>query len=56
MLFANLANFIGCSMLEYQEGSLLPDVLFSQLLLLLFLFWLIELLNELTGYFITKHS
>jgi hypothetical protein len=47
MLFANLVNFIGCSMLVYQEGYLLPDVLFSQPFLLLSPFWLIEPLNEL---------
>jgi hypothetical protein len=28
----NLLDFIGSSMLAYQEGSLLPDVTFSQLL------------------------
>src|ERR687897_1902882 len=35
ILYVNLPNRIGCSMLAYQEGSLSPDVLFSQLFLLL---------------------
>src|SRR5918995_4449197 len=35
ILYVNLPNFNGCSMLAYQEGSLSPDVLFSQLFLLL---------------------
>jgi hypothetical protein len=37
ILYVSLPNLIGCSMLAYQEGSLLPDVLLSQLLLLLLL-------------------
>src|SRR6266511_760817 len=35
ILCVNFPNFIGCSMLAYQEGSLSPDVLLSQLFLLL---------------------
>jgi hypothetical protein len=30
ILLVSLANFIGCSMLVYHEGSLLPDVLLYQ--------------------------
>jgi hypothetical protein len=30
ILLVSLANFIGCSMLAYHEGSLLPDVLLYQ--------------------------